>query len=92
MRKAMTTVEMEDGTIHGPVRILYIDKLKCERAARNNQWDMQTDEITLSGFLAWAALTRTGVITMPYEEFIESVADVMTEVLDVNPEDPTRAA
>lgn len=92
MRKAMTTVEMEDGTIHGPVRILYIDKLKCERAARNNQWDMQTDEITLSGFLAWAALTRTGVVTMPYEEFIESVADVMTEVLDVNPEDPTRAA
>nr|DAT72610.1 MAG TPA: hypothetical protein [Caudoviricetes sp.] len=88
----MTTVEMEDGTIHGPVRILYIDKLKCERAARNNQWDMQTDEITLSGFLAWAALTRTGVVTMPYEEFIESVADVMTEVLDVNPEDPTRAA
>lgn len=92
MRKAMSTVEMEDGTIHGPVRILYIDKLKCERAARNNQWDMQTDEITLSGFLAWAALTRTGVITMPYEEFIESVADVMTEVLDVNPEDPTKAA
>ena len=92
MRKAMSTVEMEDGTIHGPVRILYIDKLKCERAARNNQWDMQTDEITLSGFLAWAALTRTGVITMPYEKFIESVADVMTEVLDVNPEDPTKAA
>ena len=92
MRKAMSTVEMEDGTIHGPVRILYIDKLKCERAARNNQWDMQTDEITLSGFLAWAALTRTGVITMPYEEFLESVADVMTEVLDVNPEDPTKAA
>lgn len=92
MRKAMTTVEMEDGTIHGPVRILYIDKLKCERAARNNSWNMQTDEITLSGFLAWAALTRTGVVTMPYEEFIESVADVMTEVLDVNPEDPTRAA
>ena len=53
---------------------------------------MQTDEITLSGFLAWAALTRTGVITMPYEEFIESVADVMTEVQDLDREDPTRAA
>lgn len=92
MRKAMSTVEMEDGTIYGPVRILYIDKLKCERAARNNGWNMQTDEITLSGFLAWAALTRTGVITMPYEEFVEAIADVMTEVQDIDPEDPTKAA
>lgn len=92
MHKAMTTVEMTDGTIYGPERILYIDKLKCERAARNNQWNMQTDEITLSGFLAWAALTRTGKITMPYEEFLESVADVMTELVQIDAADPTRAA
>ncbi len=92
MHKVMTTVEMADGTIYGPERILYIDKLKCERAARNNQWNMQTDEITLSGFLAWAALTRTGKITMPYEEFVESVADVMTELVEIDSADPTRAA
>lgn len=92
MHKVMTTVEMADGTIYGPERVLYIDKLKCERAARNNQWNMQTDEITLSGFLAWAALTRTGKITMPYEEFVESVADVMTELSEIDAADPTKAA
>lgn len=85
MNKAMTTVEMLDGTIYGPERILYIDKMKCERAARRNEWDTSRDEVTVGGFLAWATLTRTGKITMPYEEFIEAVADVSTEIVAVDP-------
>lgn len=85
MNKAMTTVEMLDGTIYGPERILYIDKMKCERAARRNEWDTSRDEVTIGGFLAWATLTRTGKITMPYEEFIEAVADVSTEIVAVDP-------
>ena len=85
MNKAMTTVEMQDGTIYGPERILYIDKLKCERAARRNEWDTNRDEVAMGGFLAWATLTRMGKITMPYEEFIEAVADVSTEIVAENP-------
>lgn len=85
MNKAMTTVEMLDGTIYGPERILYIDKMKCERAARRNEWDTSRDEVTVGGFLAWATLMRTGKITMPYEEFIEAVADVSTEIVAVDP-------
>ena len=85
MNKAMTTVEMLDGTIYGPERILYIDKMKCERAAHRNGWDTSRDEVTVGGFLAWATLTRTGKITMPYEEFIEAVADVSTEIVAVDP-------
>lgn len=85
MNKAMTTVEMLDGTVHGPERILYIDKMKCERAARQNEWDTSRDEVTIAGFLAWATLKRTGAIAMPYEEFIEAVADVSTEIVAVDP-------
>ena len=85
MNKAMTTVEMLDGTIYGPERILYIDKMKCERAARRNEWDTARDEVTIGGFLAWATLTRTGKITMPYEEFVEAVADISTEIVAENP-------
>lgn len=85
MNKAMTTVEMLDGTIYGPARILYIDKLKCEKAAHANGWDTGKDEVTIAGFLAWATLKRMGTVSMPYEEFIEAIADVSTEIVEANP-------
>lgn len=92
MNKFMTTVEMLDGTIYGPVRVLYADKMKCERAARANEWDLTRDEITLRGFLSWAALTRTGEITMPYEAFIDQVADIAADSVTPEESDPTQAA
>ena len=92
MNKFMTTVEMLDGTIYGPVRVLYADKIKCERSARANGWDLTRDEITPRGFLSWAALTRTGEITVPYEEFIDQVADIAAENVTPEDGDPTQAA
>lgn len=92
MNKFMTTVEMLDGTIYGPVRILYADKMKCERSARANGWDLTRDEITLRAFLSWAALTRTAKITMSYEEFIDQVADIDAESVRAEDSDPTQAA
>lgn len=89
MRKNIATAELADGTIIGPVRVLYADKLKYETSARHNGWNL-TDEIRGQGFLAWAAFTRTGEISLSYDEFVEQIADVTFEVVETEGStDPT---
>lgn len=75
MKQNLITVELLDGTVQGPIRVLFADKIRYERAARANQWGA-TEEIRLQGFLAWAALERTGQTTESYEAWLELVADV----------------
>ncbi|WP_279107038.1 hypothetical protein [Mobiluncus curtisii] len=59
-------------------RVLMIDKLMFEKAARANGWNLQTSEITFTAFCAWQVLKRLHKIPteLTYEQFIE------TELLD----------
>lgn len=65
------TVEMADGTVHDKTRVTLQDRVRLERAARANDWEMGTarNSPSVNAFLAWAGLTRTGQYTGTYEDF-----------------------
>ncbi len=89
MQKTHVAAEMLDGTTHGPVRLLFADKLRYENSAKANGWTFK-DEMRLQSFLTWAALERNKLIDMKYIEFLEQVADVSFNVED-DEEDPQTA-
>ena len=77
MRKNFITVEMNDGTVHGPERVIFADKMRLERTGRASNWDLARDEVRMQSFLAWAALDRTKAIQdLGYEQFLEAVVDI----------------
>lgn len=91
MNRNRSTAELLDGTVLGPVRILFADKLRYEKAAKANGWELQ--EFRLQGFLTWAALNREGHTQLTYEEFIGQLADIEFEAgyQDAPSDDPTPA-
>ena len=95
LRKNLVTVELMDGSVVGPERIIFADKIRLEKAARANSWDLSRDEIRMGSFFAWAVLDRTGKLPaegMKYEEFLPEILDV--QVTSEEPEDaddPTTA-
>lgn len=76
IRRTLISVEMQDGTRYLDRRVLFADKIRLEKAARNNNWNITRDEFTVQAFLAWAALTREGEVSDTYEAFLERVADI----------------
>ena len=76
IRRTLISVEMQDGTRYLDRRVLFADKIRLEKTARNNKWDITRDEFTVQAFLAWAALNREGEISDTYEAFLERVADI----------------
>lgn len=80
------TAELVDGTVLGPVRVLHADKLRLEKTARSRGWQVSEQFATTNAFLTWAALTRSGDVTVPYEGFLDLLADVSIDnVGDVDP-------
>lgn len=71
MKKQNVTVELSDGTVVGPVRVTLQDRLRMERAAKPNGWNIgeSSSAITVMTFLAWAALERTGAYPGSFEQF-----------------------
>lgn len=93
MNRNRSTAELLDGTVLGPVRVLFADKLRYEKTAKAQGWDVQ--EFRLQGFLTWAALTRAGLTALDYDGFLSQVADIDFEAGYADPadavEDPTAA-
>lgn len=82
MQISYATVEMSDGTVFARERITLQDRLRLERTARANKWDIANANYTPStnSFLGWSALERSGKITVSYEEFTNGAAvDVYIE-------------
>lgn len=94
LRKNLVTVELMDGSVVGPERIIFVDKIRLEKAARANSWDLSRDEIRMGSFFAWAVLDRTGKLPaegMKYEEFLPEILDVQVSSEEPEDEDPTTA-
>lgn len=96
LRKNLVTVELSDGSVVGPERIIFADKIRLEKAARANSWDLSRDEIRMGSFFAWAVLDRTGQLPtegMKYEAFLPEILDVQVTTEDPveDDEDPTPA-
>lgn len=93
MRRTMITVELTDGKILGPERVIFADKMRLERSAKANKWDIGRDEFRTQSFLAWAALERTKATTLKYDDFLDKLTDVVFEAnaQDEDGEDPTTA-
>ena len=77
MKKMSTTFELNDGAVHGPIRVIFADKIQWEKSSRANGWP--ESEFTLQSFLTWHAAKRTGITTMGYEEFLDSLIDIQIE-------------
>ena len=94
LRKNLVTVELMDGSVVGPERIIFADKIRLEKAARANSWDLSRDEIRMGSFFAWAVLDRTGKLPaegMKYEDFLPEILDVQVSSEEPTDEDPTTA-
>lgn len=94
LRKNLVTVELMNGSVVGPERIIFADKIRLEKAARANSWDLSRDEIRMGSFFAWAVLDRTGKLPaegMKYEEFLPEILDVQVSSEEPADEDPTTA-
>lgn len=90
MPRSFVDVEMPDGAIHENIRVTFADKRAWEKTARARGWDPERDQVTLAGFLAWAALTRCQLIPADtkYTDFADTVVDVVMHQGD--PTDPDR--
>lgn len=90
---AYANVELIDGTIYEDVRITFADRLRYEATAKARGWQPDKQPMTGAGFLAWAALTRTGRYTGSYAEFCADVVDVQLDDTAAAPDttaDPTQ--
>ena len=89
LRKNLVTVELMNGSVVGPERIIFADKIRLEKAARAHSWDLSRDEIRMGSFFAYAVLERTGQLPregMTYEELLPELIDVQ-----VSSEEPAEA-
>lgn len=77
MQKQFASYETTDGTVHENIRVGLKDKLQCERTAKRNQWDAEHDGFLMSAFLAWHASKRIGIHTLGFEEWKDTVEDVL---------------
>ncbi len=89
------TVELEDGTVHEDLRVVYKDQAAFMKTARLNNWPAG-DAARQNSFLAWKAGHRLGLWTHDYDTFEADhlldldVAEVKVE--EDKTEDPTPAS
>ena len=97
LKKSLISVELANGNVVGPERIIFADKIRLEKTARANGWDLSRDEVRMGSFFAYAVLERTGQLPrdgMTYEELLPELLDLQVSVEDPSEddEDPTPAA
>lgn len=94
IKPTLAAVELAtpDGTVvHDQVRVIYADRLQYEKSAKARNWNVQASPMFGAGFLAWAALTRLGLYSGTWEEFLDQVVDVTLAEPEDGEADPTRA-
>lgn len=93
IRRTTLTIELTDGTILGPERVIFADKLRLEKTGRANNWDLNRDEFRVQSFLAFAAFERSGQLPegTSYEQFLELLVDLEFSAIAGGDEDPTQA-
>lgn len=76
----MARVQIHVTTVNGDeydVRTTYADTVAYEAVARRHKWgSISENPLTAQGFVCWRALTRERLIDKPYEEWIDTVADI----------------
>ncbi|RAV33530.1 hypothetical protein [Corynebacterium heidelbergense] len=88
MQKITADIEMMDGTEHKDVRIILADMIRYEEVAKRHKWGgLQDNPITAQSFMAYAAMTRTGVYdpNKGFDEFVTECAGVMADFGDELP-------
>lgn len=95
LTRRYVTVELEDGTVHEDIRVLFKDIAAYMKAARINRWDAE-DGVTQGVFTVWHAGKRDGRWDATFEDFRDNQLldmdseDVLAE--DDTSEDPTPAS
>lgn len=69
--KQTVTVELTDGRVYGPERIIHADKIALEKTARNRGWDVEKNFATTNAFLGWAVAKRVGAYDAGFDEFLD---------------------
>ena len=85
IQKIMLDVEMMDGTVHENIRPILADMIRYSDVSQRHKWrGMEDDPIRAGAFLAYAAMTRTGVYdaNKGFDEFTGDVAMVYTDFGD----------
>lgn len=85
IQKIMLDVEMMDGTVHENIRPILADMIRYSDVAQRHKWrGMEDDPIRAGAFLAYAAMTRTGVYeaNRGFDDFTNDVAMVYTDFGD----------
>lgn len=80
IKPQFASVELRDGAIHADVRVIFADKLDLQKTAKLRGWkDLESMPFTVSSFLAWRALVRTGQYTNNYDAFLGDLIDVQMD-------------
>lgn len=95
MKKIYSTVELQDGTTVGPVRVTLAHKVQAERTAKARGYDMES--IVFDALLSWLATRdlETPVKGLSFEDWQGQITDAVTSYEDTKAEDgdeldPTR--
>lgn len=95
LSRAYISVELEDGTVHEDIRILFKDRAAYMKSARVNKWDL-ADQLRGQTFMVWHAGKREGLWTYKFEDFeANQLVDMDAAEVPVDQdteEDPTPAS
>lgn len=86
-------IELADGTILTDLRVTYADRARTEKTAKARGWDAETQNVTISAFVAWCAAQRLGHITLTYAEYLDVLVDAQVNAeaaQEDSSEDPTQ--
>lgn len=86
IQKIMLDVEMMDGTVHENIRPILADMIKYSDVSQRHKWrSMEDDPIRAGAFLAYAAMTRTGMYdaNTGFDQFTNDVAMVYADFGDI---------
>lgn len=80
LTRRYVTAELDDGTVHEDIRILFKDIAAYMKAARINRWDPE-DGVNQGVFTVWHAGKRDGRWDFTFEDFRDN------QLLDMDSED-----
>lgn len=92
LQKITADVEMLTGEVHQNIRIILADMIRYSDTSRRHKWGtMEEDPIRAGAFMAYAAMTRTGLWdpAKGFDEFTDAVAMVMADFGEGQSVDPT---
>lgn len=85
IQKIMLDVEMMNGDVHENIRPILADMIKYSDVSQRHKWrSMEEDPIRAGAFLAYAAMTRTGLYdaNIGFDQFTNDVAMVYADFGD----------